>query len=800
MSQHVLDKTETGATPFVAARFAGAITGLYGDVLQGWALDIVEPGQRLVVEICIDGACVTLARADQFEPSAKSGDQFHGFAVQLRQSWLDDARHVSVRIANQNFTLEGDVRLPAPFGSEPALIASQVWHTGGLRVGGWAWDPQAPLRHVQITVRENDQVIAQATCNAHSQALAYRASSNHGFAVDLPWELADGKPHTLEIVNDLDQPLAGSPLTLCFSLEGIEGLIKKLDPAHDQKLLNLISEVAKEQSMRLPKSAGWHLYPHWFEAFQHQSPTQIPPPRGKIGILLGSRNNVELETMSLSSLKAQCEVDYMTAVGPADDIFTALQHLLDHHCDYIIPIMAGDRLAANAAALLAHLIDEGSDWAYADCDRDGVDGERSLPWFKPVWDLDLFIGADLFTPGAVFGTAVVRQALDLLTSSSPAAGLTWHHFMAGIALATEQHHAVVAHLPKVLYHRHVSAAGSPELGEHSIDRERAIGWLCEQLTPGTAVMSNPKYPALLRACWALPDELPAVSLIVPTRDQVKLLRTCVEGLLRTTDYPNLEIIVIDNQSSDPETLEYLAGLPTRGVQVLAYPHAFNYSAINNYAIAQAGGELIGLINNDIEIIDQNWLKEMVGQLSRPNVGAVGAKLLWPNRMVQHGGVVVGINGLAAHTGNCWEAGDAGYMALNQMSRRQSAVTAACLLTRRSVFEATGGLDEKAFPVAFNDVDLCLKIHETGLDLVWCAFAELVHAESASRGKDIAPEKRSRALREQSEFTNRWSWHNHCDEHYHPALSQDYLSGPYGGLVIPFNDSAVRIYRRKSTRS
>ncbi|EPM75850.1 glycosyl transferase family protein, partial [Pseudomonas syringae pv. actinidiae ICMP 18804] len=151
--------------------------------------------------------------------------------------------------------------------------------------------------------------------------------------------------------------------------------------------------------------------------------------------------------------------------------------------------------------------------------------------------------------------------------------------------------------------------------------------------------------------WPLPTTLPRVSLIVPTRDQLGLLRACIEGLLTATDYPNLEIIVVDNQSSDPHTLMYLQQLTERGVRVLPYPHAFNYSAINNYAVTQATGELIGLVNNDIEIIAADWLKEMVSQLLRPNVGAVGAKLLWPNRMVQHGGVVVGVNGLAAHTGN-----------------------------------------------------------------------------------------------------------------------------------------------------
>ena len=274
-----------------------------------------------------------------------------------------------------------------------------------------------------------------------------------------------------------------------------------------------------------------------------------------------------------------------------------------------------------------------------------------------------------------------------------------------------------------------------------------------------------------------------------------MLRTCVEGLLNNTDYPELEIIIVDNQSSDPQTLAYLAELPGRGVKVLPHPYPFNYSTINNSAAAHATGELIGLVNNDIEIIEAGWLKEMVSQLLRTAVGAVGAKLLWPNRMVQHAGVVVGVNGLAAHTGNTWEEHDAGYLAFNQITRRQSAVTAACLLVRKSVFDAVNGLDEHAFPVAFNDVDLCLRIQQRGLHLIWTPFAKLIHAESASRGKDQTPEKRARALREQQGFIERWSQAGQNDPHYHPALSLDYLSGPYGGLAMP---PRVNYSRKNST--
>lgn len=413
-----------------------------------------------------------------------------------------------------------------------------------------------------------------------------------------------------------------------------------------------------------------------------------------------------------------------------------------------------------------------------------------------MWDIDLFIGADIFTPGAIYSANIIKQALALLTGRQADGSVSWHDLPVGIALATQNTGAQVTHLPRVLYHRAAHAPASPEQSQPSQQRLQAIEWLCEQLAPGATVSQVADYPALFRAHWPLPAQLPRVSLIVPTRDQYKLLHACIEGLLNDTDYPNLEIIVVDNQSRESQTVAYLTELTTRGVTVLPHPYPFNYSTINNRAVGVANGELIGLVNNDIEIIDAGWLKEMVAQLLRPGVGVVGAKLLWPNRMVQHGGVTVGMNGLAAHTGNELGERDAGYLGMNQISRRQSAVTAACLLLRKSVFDLVNGLDEREFPVAFNDVDLCLRIQQRGLHAIWSAFAKLIHAESASRGKDIDSEKQSRAKREQIGFMNRWSLNSKVDAYYHPALSHDYLSGPYGGLATPPKKIDLRMCQGK----
>lgn len=791
MTQDLLEKPQAGQHPASTNRYTGAIVGLQGDVLQGWAVDTAVPELRPVVEVFVDGTSVALARADQYEPLAPVGDKFHGFTVQLRKNWLDEARLITARIANQDIDLPGQVHLPSPLSEEVSAVTSQIWHTGGLHIGGWAWDPRSPRRHVEVTVREGDKVVCTATCNVHNQALAYRDTSDHGLAIDLPWELADGKVHVLDIVNDLGQPLAGSPIRVCCWPEGMEGLLRKLDSAHDAATVGLLTTIAKEQALRLPTSVGWQHYPQWFEAFQRLDGLDRPHMRGKVGLLLISEGDPELEKTSLDSLGGDLAHLHQRVTTSSGDVLPGVQQLLGAGCDRILPMMAGDRLAPLALSHLSALLDGGEGWAFADCDRDSRQGERCSPWLKPAWDIDLFIGADIFTPGSIFSTSIVDQALTLLADRIEEIAIGWYDLTAAIALATQIGRVKVAHLPRVLYHRAFRAPASPEQAEPSLQRLNAINWLCSSQASGATVSRVPNYPALLRAHWPLPEKLPRVSLIVPTRDQYKLLRACIEGLLNDTDYPDLEIIVVDNQSCETDTLNYLDAISKRGVVVLKHPFPFNYSTINNRAASVASGELIGLVNNDIEIIESGWLKEMVAQLCRQDVGAVGAKLLWRNRMVQHAGVVVGINGLAAHTGNRLENDDAGYLGINQLTRQQSAVTAACLLLRKSVFEEVGGLDENAFPVAFNDVNLCLRIREKGLAVICTAFAKMIHAESASRGKDISRDKLSRANREHENFISMWG--DYKDPWYHPSLAHDYLTMPYGGLRLPPPKCIVRFY-------
>lgn len=269
-----------------------------------------------------------------------------------------------------------------------------------------------------------------------------------------------------------------------------------------------------------------------------------------------------------------------------------------------------------------------------------------------------------------------------------------------------------------------------------------------------------------RVRWPLASQ-PLVSLIIPTRDGRALLETCIESLRRVTAYRNYEIVVVDNQSTDAATLDYLAKLE----RVLRYPHRFNFSAINNFAVRQARGEVIGLLNNDLEFVEGGWLEEMLSHALRPEIGCVGAKLLYPDRTVQHAGVILGIGGVADHIHKNLPENAPGYCGRAIATQNFSAVTAACMLVRKKTWEDVGGFDEQ-LAVAFNDVDFCLRVRERGLRNLWTPYATVIHHESKSRGSENTIPKWLRFRGEMARLKKRWGAALLEDPAYNPNLTLD----------------------------
>jgi len=252
-----------------------------------------------------------------------------------------------------------------------------------------------------------------------------------------------------------------------------------------------------------------------------------------------------------------------------------------------------------------------------------------------------------------------------------------------------------------------------------------------------------------------------------------LLRRCVSSVLEKTDYPNYEVLIVDNGSDDRDVLEFLDRVVAdRRAQVRRDDRPFNFSALNNRAVEVARGELVGLINNDIEVVNRSWLTEMVGIALQPGVGAVGARLWYPDNTLQHGGIVLGVGGVAGHSHRRLPRGADGYFNRANLIQSLSAVTAACMIIRKRIYLEAGGLDEKHLAVAFNDVDFCLKVRELGYRNVWTPYAELYHHESATRGYEDSPEKRGRFATEVAYMKQRWGTILRNDPAYSPNLTLD----------------------------
>lgn len=414
---------------------------------------------------------------------------------------------------------------------------------------------------------------------------------------------------------------------------------------------------------------------------------------------------------------------------------------------WVAILRPGDQLAKHALYTLAGYAE--AELLYSDEDELDADGMRHSPLFKPQWNPDLLLSQPYV------GSAIWVRG-DKLAQLMPSGGLpcdgavgSWKATLALNVLS--QKIEKIEHVGRILFHGASSLALQPSEDYASIVRQNFAERRClAQVTPGRVANSA-------RVMWPVPSPQPLVSLLVPTRDGVEILKPCVDAILERTDYRHFELLILDNQSSCAKTLAYMDEVEQRDarVKVLRWNHEFNYSAINNFGAKHSNGDIIGLINNDVEPIDGEWLTEMVSQASRPEVGCVGAKLYYPNGTVQHGGVILGLGGVAGHAHRFFQQDEEGYAGRLQLVQNLTAVTAACLLLRREVFEKVGGLNEVDLTVAYNDVDLCLKVHELGLRNLWTPYAELYHHESISRGADDTPKKRARALKEARYMRKQW---------------------------------------------
>ena len=412
--------------------------------------------------------------------------------------------------------------------------------------------------------------------------------------------------------------------------------------------------------------------------------------------------------------------------------------------EFVAFLGAGDILPEHALyeVLCALNREEPIDLLYSDQDQIDLDGQRSDPWFKPGWDPDLLLSQNYLGNLTVYRRRLV-EAVGLVRPDCEGAELYDLALRAAAATAPDRVH----HLPAILYHRcsesetnrleGASLALRAIRGTHRAVRDHldAQGNTKAQLGPASS------WPSAVRITWPVPDPPPLVSVIVSTRDHADLLSQCVDGVLHRTDYSNLELLIVDNGSTELAALTLIERLSREDprVRVLRHPGPFNYSALNNAAARIANGEILLLLNNDVDIIEPDWLRELVSHALRPDVGIAGAKLVYPNETIQHGGVTFGPYGQIIHLHRFARRSDPGYCGQLSVVRTLLAVTGACVAIRRAVFFEVGGFDEVNLQVGCNDIDLCLRLRVKGYRVVWTPFAELFHLESASRGYDDCAE-------------------------------------------------------------
>lgn len=423
--------------------------------------------------------------------------------------------------------------------------------------------------------------------------------------------------------------------------------------------------------------------------------------------------------------------------------------------------------------------------AYSDEDKFNDNGDRFSPHFKTGLNRELLLSQNYVCHLTFISKSLTERVGGFRVGFE---GAQDHDLF--LRCVENLSDAEVVHIPFLLYHWRThanSTAYSMEAKPYA--REAAIRCISEALMRRGLQNAKvtAKKDAQLRIVYPVPSPPPKVSIIVPTRNAHHLVAQLFKSLLTITTYKNIEIIVINNNSDEPDSIRYLNEIQSRGIARVINDHGdFNYARLNNLAAKEATGSYLLLLNNDIEIIQNDWLDELISRATLPDVGCVGAKLLYPDHKIQHAGIVVGLGGGAGHVFSGLDENNPGYFGRVQMAQDIAAVTGACLLIKKAIYQEVGGLDEENFSVTLNDVDFCLKVRDAGYRNIYSPYAKLIHHESATRGTDRTGEKHARWLREVNAFKKKWAQLLYGDPLYNINLSLEHNNCELASKRRPWN--------------
>lgn len=711
----------------------------YADhILIGWVYAPEEPRRRLLLCVEVDGApaAAGVANLDRQDVAAAGHDDGQcGFRIAVH---MPAGSSFKVREASTGAVLFTEASLPpaaavpAASAADATLIRGNVDTVLGTAVKGWCWHPLDPNRAIRVRALVGGREVAALDAQELRGDLinAGIGDGYHAFTLPMPFWMLDGVRREVEIVAEDHGPLPGSPISFTGMTEGARPLLSRimaaLDPADTVlgRAGAMLDCYLTYVETLLPRSVGFGYYADWLAA-QGGGGTMADRP---------------------ASLPEQAQ--RLTAADGST---------------YILCVDEGVRPFAHASRrLLSAAVATGADLVYADAQamRNG----KPLPWFRPAWSRDLALAQDYTR-----GVTLIREAV--LARRARRQTLAGMRCDVLLSIGPDRIHR----LPEVL-----CELATPPAPNVSADITHLIS---AHLPQGAQVEVIDGEQGLRRIHWPVPATPPRISLIIPTRDRLDLVRTAVNSIRRLTRYPNYEILIIDNQSEQPEMLAWLAAGQREGhFRVLGYDAPFNFADMNNMAASKVDADILGFINNDVELTTPDWLETAAGLLSRPEVGAVGARLCFANGMIQHGGIVTGTGGLAENAFQHVSGGEEGYFHRTRVAGNYSAVTAACLFVRRADFMAVDGFDATNLPVAFNDVDFCLRLRERGYIIVWTPHIDLFHYESVSRGRDNTAEKLARAMKEELYMHRRWAHAVVADPYYSPNLNLDGV--PFTGLALP----------------
>lgn len=698
----------------------------------------------------------------------------------------------------------------------------------GRRVTGWAFDAEWPERPLVLEFFVNGMLAGSTVAdNPRTDLRPAAMHPNHGFQVNLrrdtfgsPWR----DVHRLDMYDATSGEVLIKGVPIRYRKDRAErdhaGLMGQLE-----RLERAIIEI-RGQLPAVRRGSAYALidYDLWFAdvhlptlatSVRPRAETATPPRISVFAPLTAGCSLALCKRVLDSLLMQRSNLDRVVVLnfGQSDQAYEllikqyrshvaglrlvdargrAVPALLQLACEtaehgYCLFLQPGEALAPGALTCMADAAQATSAKVfYADGDRADLSGRHHDPVLRPDFNYDLLLSTPYI--GAFGIDAGLLQRLAVKISDAPDG--VWQYDL--LLRATESLNPTDwLHVTRVLTHQYPVAQHRTITDDQvhvlSVLREYFVrrGLPAEADLDNDIFESNKEIPrtphtAVARIRWRIPNPAPKVSIIIPTHDRADLVVSCIESIKQHTNYPDYEILLVDHDSTDPKAIETFASVcHGHNARLLKYSGEFNWSAINNYAASHAGGKLLCFLNNDTVVIAPDWLTEMIGHACRPDVGAVGAKLLFVDGTLQHGGIILGVHGVAEHAFTGLAADRAGYMMRARLVQNLSAVTGACMVCRREVFEEVGGFELANLGVAFNDVDFCLRLDALGYRTVWTPHALLYHSASQTRGSDHTADKFRRLTEEIAYMQRHWPAKLERDPNFNPAFERH--DHPYASL-------------------